>query len=138
MVQKAIVKKILDNTQAQIEVTRQSACGENCASCKGCPKPTQFVSAIAKNPLGAKLGDVVTVEGQTQKIFKMAFVVYLIPLILFFVFYFIAQSLMISESIAIFSAILGFVLGICGGIWYNKYVKEKAQVVFTIIDIENN
>ena len=59
MIQKAVVKKILDENHAQIEVQRQSACGHDCEKCGGCGAPTERVQATAINSVAAKVGDIV-------------------------------------------------------------------------------
>lgn len=75
-----IVTKI-ENEIAVVNVVRGSACGENCAMCKGnCSPTSQRVKA--DNKIGAKVGDVVTVEMSEKKVLAAAFFVYILPLIL--------------------------------------------------------
>ena len=76
MIQKALVKKILDNTHAEIEVQRQSACGHDCASCGGCGAPQERIKAVAINKVQAEVGDIVTIEGENKQILRMAAIVF--------------------------------------------------------------
>jgi len=71
-------------------VTRKSACGENCASCKGgCKLQNQVCTA--KNSIGASPGDKVLIEIDTGKVLKSAFLVYILPILVFIVVYFICD-----------------------------------------------
>lgn len=133
MVQKAVVKKILDQTHAEIEVQRQSACGHDCSKCGGCGTPTERVKATAVNSVAAQVGDIVTVEGSSKQILGMAAIVYAIPLVLFFVFYGVCAALHASEGLSILAGIVGFVFGIWVAIRRNHRMKASGEVVFTII-----
>lgn len=76
----------------QVVVMRKSACGENCASCKGgCKLQNQICTA--KNPLGAKSGDTVEIEIDSGKVLKSAFLVYMLPVIIFISAYFVCEKL---------------------------------------------
>ena len=97
MVSKAVVRKIMDNNLAEIEVMRQSACGDSCASCSGCNKP--------KN---AQVGDVVNVRGSAGFVLKGASFVYILPLILFFIFYLATNAITQVEGVSIALGVVGF------------------------------
>lgn len=133
MIQKAVVKKILDSKNAEIEVQRQSACGHDCAKCGGCGAPLERIQAVAANPIGAKVGDIVTIEGESKQIMKAAAVVYAIPLVLFFVFFAAASLLGAGEGAAGLTGGVGFVVGVLGALRHNKTVKESGSMTFTII-----
>lgn len=133
MIQKAVVKKILDAHHAEIEVQRQSACGHDCAKCGGCGAPTERIQAVADNPVQAGVGDIVTVEGSSKQILGMAAVVYTIPLILFFAFYGICAALHMAEGAAVLVGVLGFALGIWFAIRRNHQMKKSGEIVFTIV-----
>ncbi len=133
MVQKAVVKKILDRQHAEIEVQRQSACGHDCAKCGGCGAPTERIQAVADNLVQADVGDIVTVEGSSKQILGMAAVVYTMPLILFFVFYGVCVAMHMTEGMSILAGVAGFVLGILLAIRRNHQMKKSGEIVFTIV-----
>lgn len=63
------IKKILDDTHAEIFMERPSACGGNCHDCGGCAgDQKRVVIATAVNNIGARVGDQVYVEAETGKI----------------------------------------------------------------------
>lgn len=66
---------------AYVTVYRTSACGENCAHCKGGCTPTK-VLAVAENDLGAKVSDTVKIESETKKVIQAELVLYFVPLVL--------------------------------------------------------
>ena len=133
MIQKAVVKKLLDSHTAEIEVQRQSACGHDCAKCGGCGAPLERIRAVAENAVGAQVGDTVTIEGESQQIMKAAAIVYMIPLILFFVFFAAARILGQGEGIASAAGGVGFLIGVLGALHHNKKIKESGKMTFTII-----
>ena len=79
MEQIGIVKELRGNT-ALVSVNRVSACGENCAQCKGGCTPSSAVTK-AENAAGASVGDTVKVEADTKKVILAAFVLYIVPLL---------------------------------------------------------
>ncbi len=95
---------------AKIEVRRASACGENCAMCKGGCVPTKHI-ATAKNTAGAKEGDVVRIDTSDADVLKSAFLVYFLPILILFACYGIAIIISDSKPIAAISGILGLALG---------------------------
>ena len=99
--------KRLQGSRAEILVRRASACGENCASCKSvCTKTT--ISALAENPLGAAVGDVVKIETDTKRLILAALLLYIMPLFLAIVFAALAQSLFSSKTFAVVLATVVF------------------------------
>lgn len=118
----AIVVSI-DNNQTWIETQRKSACGQ-CSANKGCG--TSVLSKVignkltkikAINNINAQVGDEVVIGVNEQSLLKGAFVVYMLPLILLFIFSFVGQlvsdNLLIqnNEFLIILFAVTGFYLG---------------------------
>ncbi len=135
MTQNAVVKRLLPGGKAEIEVTRQSACGHDCAKCGGgC---TEMVSgpilAEAVNQIGAQPNDRVVIEGEFKQLMGLAAIVYAVPLALFFVLFAVGSLAGLGEGGAAALGILGFVLGVAAGIFYNKRYKARGTMVFTII-----
>ena len=93
---------------AVVEVQRSSACGENCAHCKGGCLPTHH-HALVKNTAGAGVGDRVRVETPDRAVIKSAMIVYLIPLVITFVFYGLAQVIWNQETVSMCIGLLGLV-----------------------------
>ncbi|MCD8211446.1 MAG: SoxR reducing system RseC family protein [Oscillospiraceae bacterium] len=107
MTQIATVKKLLEEKKAEITVVRQSACSHDCSTCGGCgPTESTKVDAVADNLVGARPGDTVRVESDSGKVLGLAAVFYLIPLVLFFVGYFVAQALGLSEGLCLLAGVL--------------------------------
>ncbi len=141
MRQTATVTKIQPGGMAQVQVRRLTACGHDCSECSG--NCTQVITGetvvMAKNPLGAALGDVVTVETRTSQILSAAAVVYLLPFGLFFLLYFAASAFLAQPdggTIPIVVGLLGFVLGILAAVWKDRREKRQKSVHFHIIEIK--
>ena len=128
-----MVKRILDQGLAEIEVQRQSACGHDCASCGGCGAPQERIQAVARNIVDAKVGDTVTVEGENKQIMRMAAIVYTLPLVLFFAFFVVASLCSLGEGAAGALGCLGLAVGVAVAVGYNKQVKKRGGTLFTII-----
>ncbi len=135
MIQKAVVRKILDPKRAEIEVQRQSACGHDCAHCGGCGAPLERIQAVAINHVGAKVGDVVTIEAENGQLMRMAAIVYTLPLLLFFVFFIVASLCGLGEGAAGGCGGIGLIAGVAFAVGYNKKVKKSGGTPFTIIKI---
>lgn len=73
-----IVKR--GGAMCEVSILRQSACGENCAHCKGGCTPTDTIIS-AENIIGAKAGDRVILEIPDKTGIKAAALVYLLPII---------------------------------------------------------
>lgn len=134
MTQKAIVKKIIDSDTAEIIVQRTSACGGDCEKCGGCGAgQNDKISALAVNKIGANIGDSVIIEGDTKAVLGTAALVYVLPIVLFFVFYAALSAISVSPAVVPVFACLGFCAGIGCAIWYNNKLKKENSIVYTII-----
>lgn len=89
MEQIGIVERI-EGKQAVVTVARASACGENCAHCKGGCTPTK-VQAWVENGAGAKPGDLVKLETSTAQVVRASLILYFVPC-LFAIFGAVAAS----------------------------------------------
>ena len=131
MTQIATVERIINSEYAEISVSRKSACGHDCEECAGCGVSGAAVHAKARNPVGARPGQKVVVESDTQKMLGIVALVYLIPVVLFFVGYFATISIA-STAIRYTVAALGFFLGIAIAILYDRRLKAQGGLTFTI------
>ena len=87
MTQLATVEQRLEGDRVRVAVTRQSACGHNCENCAGCGAVGQVVRAIAHDPLGVSPGDRVLVYSDDKPVLQAAALVYLTPILTFFLSY---------------------------------------------------
>ena len=131
----ATVERILDATHAEISVPRKSACGHDCEECAGCGVSGVSVYARALNTVGARPGEKVVVESDTKKMLKIVSFVYLIPVVLFLAGYLITLALTPSVAVQYTAAVLGAVLGVVLAVWYDRRVKARGGLSFTIVRV---
>lgn len=133
MTQQGTIKKLLPDGMAEIEVTRRSACGHDCAKCGGCGGlETQTLYVTARNRAEAQVGERVLIEGETGQVLGIAVLVYLLPVVLFFAGYAAAGAMGAGSDTAALSGGVLFVIGILAAIWYNRRVKQRNEVPFEI------
>ncbi len=70
----------VDGNCATVSVKRASACGENCAHCKGACEETKM-TAKAENTAEAAVGDIVKIESHSGAVVRAAVVLYLVPVV---------------------------------------------------------
>ena len=133
MTQIATVEKIINSGYAEISVPRKSACGHDCEECAGCGVSGAAVHARAVNPIGARPGQKVVVESSTKKMLGIVVFVYLIPVILFLAGYLVMAALSASVGVQYLVAVLGFVAGILAAIAYDRRLKARGGLSFTIV-----
>jgi len=131
MNQNAVIKKILPDGKAEIEVIRKAACSADCSTCKGCnhhPEEKMYVEAF--NPISAEVGDLVLVQTSTSKVLKGAAAVYVLPLVLMGAGYFLSSAL--TEGYRILVSMLALIAGlfICKFIY--SFDAKRKSITFTI------
>jgi len=140
MEQIAVVKKVLENGMAQIAVERDTACGaaHSCSECAGCEKMMTNTHTVvtAYNDVQAGQGDVVKVRSENATFFKTAAIVYILPLILAMVFYFVAVGVALGEGIQVLLAFAGFVAGILIAVGWDRHMKKSNGLRFHIVEIK--
>jgi len=113
---------------AQVLHIRQSACSGDCHKCSGCGAVQETMLLTANNPIGAKPGDVVTVEAKTGPVLAAAAMLYVLPLILFF-----AGCILGSLwNGAVLTGGMSFLVGIVLAVLYDRLVAKKQKTVYTI------
>ena len=133
MTQIATVERILDSGHVEISVPRKSACGHDCEECAGCGVTGAAVHAKALNPIGALPGQKVVVESSTKKMLRIVALVYLIPVALFFLGYLAAMAVTAGVAVQYTAAAAGFILGILGAISYDRRLRARGGLSFTIV-----
>jgi len=118
-----------DDGSAQVACLRQSACSGDCHKCSGCGAVEQTMIFTARNPIGARPGDTVTVESATGPVLKAAAVLYLLPLVLFIAGYLVGMQWALGGLVG------GLAFGLSIGliIAYDRLVMQKKNTVYTII-----
>lgn len=115
---------------ATVEVRRASACGENCAQCRGGCSPTKH-SATAKNTAGAAAGDMVRIETPDSAVLRSAMLVYFLPIIILFICYGIAQVLFKYTAVSVLAGLFG----LCAGFFILRAVDRKNAPIPEITEI---
>lgn len=115
-----------DGKFAKVQIIREGACSHDCKSCAGCG-PDNKATIIALNEIDAKPGDFVELKGDGKIIYR-AFLIYFLPIILFFMGYILGFLLNLSEIMRILFGVLLFVLSIVINIYISKVDKSKGKV----------
>ncbi|MBQ7923293.1 MAG: SoxR reducing system RseC family protein [Clostridia bacterium] len=141
MKQKALVKAI-SGKYAVVEVTRSAMC-DGCSQ-KDCGKHTcsagaifgagKKMSAKARNPMNAVPGDTVMVETEEKTLLWDAALVFLMPLLLCGIFYWIADLLFHNVTAAYCAAAVGFILAFCL-LGYIEHIRKEKVPDIVIVEI---
>ena len=124
------VRKCNADGTAEVVCIRQSACSGDCHKCSGCGAATEAIVFEAQNPIGAEPGDTVLVRSESGPVLLGAAVLYMIPLVLFFAGYFVADALW---GLGALGGCVAFVLGIAAAVVYDRLVAKKKKTVYTIV-----
>ena len=123
------VRQIHDDGTATVIHIRESACSGDCHKCSGCGAAKEAIVLEANNPIGAKPGDLVTVESATGPVLKAAAVMYLVPMVLFFAGYAVGAALWQQGALV---GCLFFAASICLAVVYDRKVVRKQNTGYTI------
>lgn len=94
------------------------------------------IRVVAENKAGAQLGDTVTVESATKTVLGVAFLVYVVPFLLFFIGYFAASGLAEGGRLAVGGA--GFVLGFVLAWLADRHQRQRGSLQFRIVSVEQS
>ena len=133
MTQIATIEKDLGGGYAEISVPRKSACGHDCEECAGCGMTGAAIKARARNDIGAQPGDKVGVESSTRKIFGVVALVYVLPVVLFLLGYFLSEGLAEGARYAI--AIAAFAVSFIPCVLYDRHARKKELLTYQILRI---
>ncbi len=124
----------IQGRNAIVRVRRASACGENCSSCSGGCKPTSSTMK-ALNGLDAKVGDMVKVEMNPGAYLTLAFVGYILPIIVAVAAYLLADFLTADSLISDISAVGSLILTLVIFYFVDKIPKKSTRFTSRIIRI---
>lgn len=133
MTQIATVERIIDANHAEISVPRKSACGHDCEECAGCGVTGAAVRARALNPIGARPGQKVVVQSDTNKMLRIIALVYLTPVLLFLAGYLFTMAVTSSAAIQYLAAGVGFAAGILLAVFYDRRLRRQGGLSFQIV-----
>lgn len=123
------VRQIHEDGTATVLCIRESACSGDCHKCSGCGAAKEAILLEAKNPIGATPGDLVTVESATGPVLKAAAVMYMVPMVLFFLGY--ALGAVLWQQGALVGCIF-FAASIGLAVLYDRKVVKKQNTGYTI------
>ena len=133
MEQQAQVIRIVNETTAKVAVKRKSACSGDCHTCHGCPHPDEIVMVDADNFVGAQTGDNVVVRSDTGRVLKLAAMLYLMPMVLFFLGYFVMPG---GETPRMMAGGIAFVVGILICMYVSRSMKKNnKEMHFNIVEV---
>ncbi len=111
MLQEAIITNIRDDGLAEVVVERLGICGGDCSECGEC-RYENLMKSVVQNPIGAHRGQHVMIETPTKGVVKGALAIYILPLVMLFAGYLIADALSLGEAVCIIAAFAAAVLGV--------------------------
>ena len=123
------MKSVNPDGTAQVVHLRQSACSGDCHKCAGCGAAQEAVILTARNPIGARPGDLVQITGASGPVLAGAAVLYLLPVALFFAGYLVGDALMTQGALG---GGIGFFVGIGICVAYDRLVAGKQKNMYTI------
>lgn len=129
MTQQVRVRRLNPDGTAQVIHTRQSACSGDCHKCSGCGAAQETLMFTAHNPIGAQPGELVIVKAKTAPVLVAAVIMYILPLVLFFLGYLLGHILWEQGGI---TGCVAFAFGIGGSVCYDRLVARKQKTVYTI------
>ncbi|MEG2002179.1 MAG: SoxR reducing system RseC family protein [Clostridia bacterium] len=97
------------NKLATVRLIRKSSC-ENCNQC-GLKKKDTHIDIVVENELDAEIGDQAVIEMTSGNVFKSAFIVYAVPLILSLLGLLVSSLLKLSELLQIIFIFGGLLIG---------------------------
>lgn len=122
----------LDGAFAWIAYVRESACGSDCASCKGCESID--MSTRVYNDIDAQVGDIVALIADESRMARLSNVLYLVPFGFFLIGVVIAYvvSLYVSVNAEALAILLGFLLLLISGFVLRRldYAFGKNQTIY--------
>ena len=131
MTQKVMVKACYPDGTALVLHVRQSACSGDCHKCSGCGAAQEALLLRARNPIGARPGDMVVIQSETGPVLLGAAVLYMLPLVLFFLGYALGAALWQMGALV---GCLAFAASIAMCVLYDRKIARKKKTIYTITE----
>ena len=125
------VKEAFDDGTAMVIHVRESACSGDCHKCSGCGAAKETILIKAKNPIGAARGDLVKLESASGPVLKAAAVLYLLPMVMFFLGYYVGDVLL---GLGALVGCLAFAASIALAVLYDRKIAKLDQTSYTITE----
>ena len=125
------VKETFDDGTAMVVHVRESACSGDCHKCSGCGAAKETILIKAKNPIGAARGDLVKLESASGPVLKAAAVLYLLPMVMFFLGYYVGDVLL---GLGALVGCLAFAASIALAVLYDRKIAKLDQTSYTITE----
>jgi len=134
MTNRAYVKEIIEN-KAVLTVKRGCACGgKDVCDVKCFTLQNGIIEITLDNEIGAKPGDFVEIEGKTPAILTYAATVFILPVFIGLLFYFITQAFIKNNITPYIVSVTGFLLSVVFLYFFlNNIIKGKNDIKITKI-----
>lgn len=123
------VRDTFEDGTALVMHVRESACSGDCHKCSGCGAAKETILLKAKNPIGARRGDLVKLESETGPVLKAAVVMYVLPMLLFFAGYALGDLLWQLGALV---GCLAFAGSIALAVVYDRKIGKTEKCEYTI------
>ncbi len=124
------------NGVARVSYQRPTACHGDCSKCAGgCGSMAakEEIIVSADDPIGVRPGDTVMIQGETKKVAWAIALVYVIPVALFFLGYFLGQRWGQGNLLGILGFFLGLGLAVLESRRQKKHGKEIHYQVVSLV-----
>ena len=126
-----MVRQVLPDGSARVVHIRESACSGDCHKCSGCGAAQESLLLTARNPIGARAGDMVVIQSETGPVLMGAAVLYMLPLVLFFLGYALGAALWQMGALV---GCLAFAASIAVCVLYDRKIARKKKTIYTITE----
>ena len=123
------VREVFEDGTALVIHVRESASSGDCHKCSGCGAAKETLLLKAENPIGACRGDLVKLESASGPVLKAAAVLYMLPMVLFFLGYFVGDRLW---QLGALIGCLALVAGFAVAVFYDRKIGKKDKTGYTI------
>jgi len=130
MKQIATVTRMIGTDTAEVIVVRETACGHDCENCGGCGAQGSCISVCARTNFAVEPGDMVELFSD-NRVLGFAALVYLLPVVLFFVGYF--SFPFFQENLRYLCGGVGFAVGIILAVLQDRRVRRNNALSYQIL-----
>ena len=131
MTQTATVAAVQGPGVVRVTVARQSACSHDCSTCAGCGAVPGSITVLAKTDLDLTPGDLVELYSRSSRILPIAALVYLGPVLLFLMGYFLPQG--VSEAGRGLLGGIGFVMGLALAVLADRRLRRNGGAGYRVV-----